>query len=490
MDVILTCFQLGEPFGPLTRLNPVALLPVLNTPLLQHHIELCATAGVKDIHIAAVDHPAVVRRFVGDGARWGAQIRVWTFKDPCDGSETIARLADKLTGPVTLIPVENCLDLPIGNLRAYHASHDRKVTRVLCSNELTADPNSENGCPLIADVVLPEPLDSGVMVVDSPADLKEVAETMVFGGAWTRISSPHSLWAANMACLDGRFPRLTEKLRAHRDNDVWLGHHTSVNASSIIMGPTLVGDFSSVRSEVQIGPYSAIGDSAILDNGAQVNSSLVFDHTYVGQQMNVKDSIAAENIIMNIRIGSWAAVTDPFLIADVRGKLVIPWTVQLLGKSTAVILLVLTAPIWLVRGLLRFARGKAFFAKKKVVAWDYTTGAEGLNGATTVEHLYFDDSGKFISRLPGLIDVVKGRLALVGVRPLEEADDLTYTEDWAKQRFQAPAGLFTPVDAEAMDDGLEEEKVIAENLYATQRSFRQDLSVLGKSIRNLVFNGG
>jgi lipopolysaccharide/colanic/teichoic acid biosynthesis glycosyltransferase len=85
-----------------------------------------------------------------------------------------------------------------------------------------------------------------------------------------------------------------------------------------------------------------------------------------------------------------------------------------------------------------------------------------------------------------LIDVISGRLALVGVRPLGKIDELTYTEDWAKQRFEAPAGLFTPVDAEAMNEALEEEKVMAENLYVAKRSFREDVKVLLKALRNLI----
>jgi len=490
MEVILTCFQPSEPFGPLTRMNPVALLPVLNTPLLQHKIEYCVSSGLKVIHVAAVDNPATIREFVGHGARWGAQIKVWTFKEPCEGRATIVRLADKLEGPVMVMPVENCLDLTIESLQAFHASHDRNVTRVLCSNETTADPKVENGSPFVGDLVHEEPVDSGVMLADSPAAAQEMGESMVFRGAWVRVDTPHGLWTANMACLDGRFPSFTQKLTARNANNVWMGHHTTVSASANIKGPTYVGDFASVRPEVRVGSYSVIGDSAILDKGSLVGSSLIIDHTYVGSQTSLEYSIAAGSIVMSMRIGSWAAVPDPFLVADVRGKILIPWTVQLANRFLAVVLLVLTAPIWLVKGLVRLARGKPFFARKRVLAWDFTTGAEGLSGARAFNHLFFDDSGGIVSRLPGLIDVSKGRLALVGVRPLEESDELTYEENWVKLRFEAHPGLFTPVDAEGMQDGVEEEKVIAENLYVAQRSFREDLVVLGKAIKKLIFKGG
>lgn len=487
MQVILTCFQSGDPFGPLTRNKPAALLPVLNIPLLQHQIELCVSEGLNEIHVAVVDHPVAIRQFVGDGARWGANIRVQTFKDPCEATETIARLKDRLRGPIILLPVENCLNIAIAELKAFHNSHDGKLTRLLCSKEVVADPKTESDSPMVADLTFAEPVDSGILIVDSPADSAAAPETMVFGGAWSRVNSPAGLWTANMACLDGRFPVLTAKLRSPMDDGIRIGHHTDLHGSSVLKGPCLIGDFAGIRSEVQVDPYSAIGESVILDKGAQVGSSIILDHTYVGSQTTIKNSVAAGNIILNIRIGSWAAVPDPFLLADVRKKVITPWTFHFLDKSIAISLLILTTPLWLMKGFLRIAAGKPFFARKRAFTWESSSGTDEIYEAKPVDQLYFDNSGGFISRLPGLIDVATGRLALVGVRPLEKIQELTDWEDWTKQRFEAPAGLFTPIDAEGMHDGSDEEKIIAENMYTGQRSFRHNLRVLAKAVNNLIF---
>jgi hypothetical protein len=134
--------------------------------------------------------------------------------------------------------------------------------------------------------------------------------------------------------------------------------------------------------------------------------------------------------------------------------------------------------------------GKPFFDRSSFFQWDSSSGAAGLARGRNVEHFTFNDSNGLVSRLPGLIDVARGRLALVGVRPLEESIVLTYTDDWTIPRFSSPAGLFTPVDAELINDGLDEEKIVAETFFATQQSFRQDLQVLLKSLRNLVFHRG
>jgi len=485
MKVILTCFQQNDSFGPLTRDRPSALLPVFNVPLLQHHIEHAVSNGFKDIHIVAVDHPLAVRRFVGNGARWGAAISIWTFKDPCSGPETIARLADKLDGPVVLIPGEDLLNLSLQDLAAFHNSHTEKVTRVVCSSILEECLESDDQPAPIMSRTLLQPEESNIMMVSSPADAGAAAQTMVFGGSWVKVDSPRRLWVANMASLEGRFWLLTQELRARQQDGVWRGHHIFEDRSSDIQAPSMIGNFANLNADVEIGPYTMLGDSAIVDKGARVSRSLVFDHAYLGTLTNVENSVVAGNSILNLRIGSWVSVTDTFLVSSVQEKLLVPWTTQLFGKSIALAILVPTFPIWLVKGALRVLSGKPFFSKYRIIDWSVTDGTDTPNEQERIECLGFEGDG-LVSRLPGLIDVLKGRLALVGVRPVRDSEELARSEEWAKQRFDAPAGLFTPVDAEALVEALEEEKLVVENLYAATRSFGLDVKILAKALKNLA----
>ncbi|MDQ1284939.1 MAG: hypothetical protein QG663_342 [Thermodesulfobacteriota bacterium] len=490
MKVILTCFESGTPFGPLTQFQPVALLPVLNIPLLQRQIEMCVSAGFKDIDIAVVDHPLAIKGFVGDGKRWGASIRVWTFKDACSSLETVSRLSDKLEGQIMVLPVEHCVDFNIGDLASFHQSHEMKITRLFCASRLRAVSKLEQGAAPVASHTLQEPVDSGIVIIDSPSDTDATDNRMIFSGSWIPINSARRLWSANMACLDGLFPLLTNGINVHGDKEVRVGHHSAVDATTLTVGPVLLGDFVSVRSKAQVGPYAVIGKGAIIDKEAHVSHSLILNHVYVGTQTTMNFVIVADNNVMNMRLGTWVAVTDPFLVSSVREKILAPWTVQLFNKGIAIFLLLLTCPIWLIKGIFRMISGKPFFDRSSFFQWDSSSGAAGLARGRNLEHLTFNDSRGLVSRLPGLIDVAKGRLALVGMRPLGESIVLTNTDDWTIPRFSSPAGLFTPVDAELINDGLDEEKIVAETFFATQQSFRQDLQVLLKSLRNLVFHRG
>lgn len=64
----------GERMRPLTDDMPKPLLEVGGKPLIQHHIENLAAAGVRDIVINLAWQGAKLRAVIGDGARFGVRI--------------------------------------------------------------------------------------------------------------------------------------------------------------------------------------------------------------------------------------------------------------------------------------------------------------------------------------------------------------------------------------------------------------------------------
>jgi hypothetical protein len=163
------------------------------------------------------------------------------------------------------------------------------------------------------------------------------------------------------------------------------------------------------------------------------------------------------------------------------------WSESLVEKIIALLLLLLTFPILISLGLMRKARGKSFFQSCQC----HLTKASHpfkLTGCPPVVHLLgFGSEGTFVGKLPGLLEVLRGRIRLVGVRPLSESKPPVYREEWTHLREQAPCGLFSPVDAEGLNESTEEEKIVAENYYAATRSFIYDVKILFQACSKLVF---
>jgi len=66
----------GTRLRPLTYTQAKQLVPVANKPVLFYGIEALVEAGVKDIGIVVGDTGAEIRAAVGDGRRWGEDVRI------------------------------------------------------------------------------------------------------------------------------------------------------------------------------------------------------------------------------------------------------------------------------------------------------------------------------------------------------------------------------------------------------------------------------
>lgn len=76
MKACLICPSERAAVFALTEVSPLAILPVLGKCLLEFWLEHLRRKGVKEVQVLAADRPELVRRLVGDGARWGLSVEV------------------------------------------------------------------------------------------------------------------------------------------------------------------------------------------------------------------------------------------------------------------------------------------------------------------------------------------------------------------------------------------------------------------------------
>lgn len=488
MLVIVTCFESSEPFGFLTRQIPVTMLPVLNKPLLEHLLEQCADAGLTRIRIALLDHPMPVRQFLGKGERWGLDVDTWDFKEPCTEDVLVARLAQGYTGAVLVVPAETIVDMDFKALLAFHAQQSQPGTRVVSRDNSAG--SARGAAPLEAAESGSDDAkmhDTGIRILDAPARATDSARTFVCPGTWIRVDSPTKLWEANTAALHGEFPRMLPS-RGMTGQRTWIGHHCMVDPRATVEEPAFIGNHVSIGSGAEVKGGSVIGNGVIVDSNALVESSLVLDHTYIGTYINLVQRIASGKYVFNIREGSTLKVDDPIIVSGLREKILGPAARRVTDRVLALALLIAFSPIWLTKGLGRLVRGKSFFDTRLMVVADGQPVDSDLQWSRRTTLLTFDDSHALVSRFPGLWDVVSGKLALVGIRPLTEEDMTRLEDDWAFLRFESPAGLFTMLDTLDTAGLGRDEKLVIENYYASTRTFGRDLKILGQALIKLLLS--
>jgi hypothetical protein len=122
MDVtaVILADQAGPSLSPLNDGIGVAMLPLLGKPLLVHAVEDLAQAGLKQVLVVAGSFTPAVARCLGDGRRWGLEIRVVEGRDDETWSDhpLLVVRADIARPPLVRAFLDQAVQASQGRLRA------------------------------------------------------------------------------------------------------------------------------------------------------------------------------------------------------------------------------------------------------------------------------------------------------------------------------------------------------------------------------------
>ena len=117
MKVMILAAGLGARMRPLTDYTPKPLLPVLGKPLIQHHLEKVAAAGIKEVVINHAYLGEQIEQFVGDGSRWGLQVYFSKEAEPLETGGGIVQALPLLgNNAFIVINADVWLDYPLSTI--------------------------------------------------------------------------------------------------------------------------------------------------------------------------------------------------------------------------------------------------------------------------------------------------------------------------------------------------------------------------------------
>jgi N-acetyl-alpha-D-muramate 1-phosphate uridylyltransferase len=123
----------GERMRPLTDLCPKPLLRVRGKPLIEHHVERLASAGIERIVINLAWLGSMIRDYLGDGSRYGVAL-TYSVEEPCalETAGGIFRALPYLTpGPFLVVNGDVFTDFPFAQAAL---ETDRDAHLVLAPN--------------------------------------------------------------------------------------------------------------------------------------------------------------------------------------------------------------------------------------------------------------------------------------------------------------------------------------------------------------------
>ena len=429
------------PDNPLNTYSPALLLPLVDRPFIQHVVEFLVDQGVSEFDFILSHFPEKIEQFLGDGTRWGSTFRF--------------HLAREASRPLSVIKA-----LPLGNaeesILLVHADRLPQVLLAQTNPLLTKQrgpvvyfwlnqddaPDQQTqwtGWAWLSGTALTQ-------LANEDDNARFATRLWALGhqqGALVEVPKPLSvescseLLIAHQAVLAKQFSGLRLKGR-EIESGVWVSRNVRLHPTARIIPPVYIGENCWVEEHVQLGPHAVLGRNCVINPQSAIMQSVVLPGSYVGEGLELADTLVDRNRLVNVRVGSEVTVLDDFILGSLLDQSLSQNVQAFLSRAGAIFLLAVLWPVLLVTALyLKVIRHGPVLFRTEVYASPVSPGESRWN---TFWLWSFCPSGSSIHAtdgrgqkpgwrslllnvLPALVNIAKGELHFVGVTPQTKEED-------------------------------------------------------------------
>ena len=441
---------------PVLRRRPMPLLPIMGKPLVAYQLDLASSIGAGQVVILCDDRPEQVRRFTGDGLRWGLRTEVVAVAPRLTLADQVRRT--ELPNRDVLLLAGDAVVAPLPPERAHQErEHDWVDDSGWVLTHLDDDARDRlvRGVELVAraDATRPE-----CWRVDSLAGLHRLHMELV--------EDPHGLVVPGFRVAPG----------------ITVSRGSRFSLAAVEATPVFVGANARASHRSSLGPSVVLGPRSMVDDEARLTRTVVMPATYVGRLLDAQNVILDGQTIVRGDTGTVAVIGDDLLLSDldrpVLGGQVAAWLNRLAGLS----LLLLGWPL-LALGCLASRRPRRLV--RSALSHRVRYGVSGTVERLTLQVTHFNVDRPVLRWAVRLLDVARGRLALVGNPALLPETAAQLAPELVERWLEAPVGLFGLAQEEWLRAPAAvdlEELASAAALYAGTRSTVRDLRHLARCL--------
>ena len=557
MQAIILATSEAEGLKPLTEAIPAAMLPVLSRPVMVGAVEQLAQQGVKNVIVSLYDMPGSIEAYFGIGQRWNLSIEYVLQREQWGSAGALKWAENLLTETFLVLPADQIFELDIKALLDWHTARQSQITTVVHphgtgvgyngpgvslapNGQVTAiRPGSDRSTfyalrsALNATAIHPGSDPSPAMEFGTGIYMCEphVLRSIPPRTAWD-ISAhllPHLL-EQGTPVYGYRLPEFWHPIRSFRDyqtshwrylehleggnqdgqrpvrpdiplrarpvaRGVWVGRNTLVHPAARLSPPVFIGENSFVGRDVELGPEAMIGSNVLVDDGATISHSTILNNTYVGQLVNVKNSIASAGLLIDVETGESTLVVDQFLLGEARTVGSESLLQRLADGILAFGLIAGVFPFGVLLGFAAWISTGKIFSRVGQVGMRTSSTPVGNEQLRRFELLRFStrrdgkDSrlGKWLERwefhrLPELWNVLTGDLRLIGVKSLYPDEASKMVEKWQQKRNEYYPGFTGLWYLQTHAESTLDEILITDAYYVATRTWREDVRIFWQTL--------
>lgn len=326
---------------PLTCTTPKPMLPLVNTPFIEHIIRLLKSHGIEEIILSAGYLLSSFDTRLGDGGDLGVKITYVTEDKPLGTCGAVKNVEKYLDGTFIVFNGDILTNLNITQLIEYHRAKKAVATLTLTPVD---DPTQYGLVPIDVsgkvieflekpswDEVTTDLINAGTYVLESevleyaprgedysferglfPLLIKQ--EKPVYGfpssAYWIDIGTPEKYLQAHRDILDGKIPFEFSGKEVKRN--VWVGEGTEIDEGVVIFGPVVMGKNCQIASDATVFSHSSLADGCVVESGARLEGCVLFDGAYVGEGAVVRNSILGKGV----KVGKKVHVEEEAILGD------------------------------------------------------------------------------------------------------------------------------------------------------------------------------
>jgi NDP-sugar pyrophosphorylase family protein len=313
MKAILLAGGKGTRLRPLTIHTPKPVVPIFDRAFLHYQIELLKQVPEIDEVILSLNYqPRRIEEVFGDGAGTGVRLRYVVEPSPLGTGGAIRYAAQGLDDTLVVFNGDVMTSVDVNAVVALHRERQAKATIVLTPVDnptayglVETEPDGrvrrflEKPNP---DEITCDTINAGIYVLEpgtfdripkdvsysierayfpSLIDRKEMFVAYVDRGYWIDIGTPEKYVQVHRDMFDGKFAGGIFATADRRQPIVSPEARIEDNVS--ISVPCFIDAGVHVKSGARIGPYTVLGRGAMVEESADLEDTIVWPNTRIGQ---------------------------------------------------------------------------------------------------------------------------------------------------------------------------------------------------------------
>nr|WP_319376934.1 bifunctional sugar-1-phosphate nucleotidylyltransferase/acetyltransferase [uncultured Methanoregula sp.] len=319
MECVVLAAGEGKRMRPLTAKRPKVMLPLANSPMMEHLVLAARDAGISRFVFVVGYGEREIRKYFSDGSRWGIQIEYASQRHQHGTADAVKAAEDLVNGPFLVMNGDMVLR------QADIAELCRK--RAPCMSTSTTDHPGDFGVVMVeggkvtsleekspqprsnlinagAYFFTPEIFEYINKVHPSPRGELELTDALsVLIGErklqahalsyWMDVGYPWDMLDAN-ATLMGTLSsenKGTIEDGVSLNGAVKIGEGSVIKAGTYIEGPCIIGENCRIGPHAYIRGATSIGDNCHIGHCSEIKNSIVMSETKIPHFNYIGDSI-------------------------------------------------------------------------------------------------------------------------------------------------------------------------------------------------------